>query len=129
MRSRIICITVVLSIFMSCGIDNLGESKCFSEAKKGLDDLDEKYKNVIYFDEEGNFREKSYENCVFARTMTTGQINILEDNEEELAVDSSCMSEAEYLDLLARIDKRKRELEQDIEDVWNGCESAFGVDD
>lgn len=115
---------VMLSICLSCGVENLGESECATELKKALAEDDDEYYDDIYFDESGIAKEQSYENCVYARDKTLDYLQSLGYSQELLAT-STCMSDTEILEISADIEAKERDLEQDLENVWSGCESRY----
>lgn len=124
MKSKIIFITAIVLLSYSCGLEDLGQSECAISIKKSLDESQEDYENDIYIDEEGKPKEQSYENCWYARERTRDYIAELKIYEDYIAT-NNCFRDTEVLDIGARIEGKKRDLEEDIEDVWNLCESVY----
>ncbi len=116
----------ILTINVSCGLEDAGKSECAINFENFLDQTEDDYQELmVQPDSQGN--DQSLENCLNRRFFTQDYLVKLQQTAIDIRSNGGC-SEEEKEDLIVRVGDRIQDLEEDMESTWNRCEKVFGGD-
>ena len=127
MKIRKLILLGILTISVSCGVEDLGQSECAFDLINLLNEMEDQYQYLLgQPDSDGN--QQSLEACINRRDLTGDYYEALYN--EQGALNNSQEGEGctadEKSSINSRIDERQRRLAQDIEEVWSQCEDIYG---
>lgn len=127
MIKKLILIFGILTLWQSCGLEDLGKSECAIYIEDTLDSMQESYQTEAYdnnVDDEGN--RQSLKTCLRVKQVTEKYLTNLASLKEDM--NGRLCSGEEILRLTTRIEKKEQDLNRDLIDVWNDCEKTYGSD-
>lgn len=108
-----------------CGLEDAGKSDCAIYVEDTLDNMQESYETEAYdnnVDDKGN--RQSLTTCSRTKELTDKYLKNLEILKED--IQGRLCSGEELLRLTTRIERKEKDLNEDLENVWNRCEEIYG---
>ncbi len=126
MKIKIIILLGTIMLCLNCGLDTIGKSDCEVHFDKEIKRHKDWYKiQQRWTDAEGNLQ--SYETCQHMQEATITYLQKLNTLKNELnnAKELKCTT-SELYGLVGEIEQKEKELNEDLEFIWNRCEQLYG---
>lgn len=121
-----IILITVLSIMVSCELEDAGKTDCAIALTEYLDQSEDDYLELMALpDRYGN--HQSLEACLNRRALTEGYLARLIEEESKIDDQEGCTIE-EKSQFSIRISDRIIDLEEDMDSTWDHCEEVYGGD-
>ncbi len=125
MKSKLLLLMAVLTLFISCGLEDAGKSQCAIDLEDSLESYDDTYQYNMTNAKDSKGNGTSLEACLIRKGLTEDYIQYLERKQDSLYFDGGCTSD-EKSRLNTQINDRLRDLNEDMESTWNRCEEVYG---
>lgn len=127
MKTKLLLIAGLFTIFLSCGLEDPSKSDCFIEVEDNLYFMEKTYNSAMADVKDSAGNTQSLEACIMRRELTEEYIIMLKTGRSNINSQDYNCTRNEINTLNSRFDERMQELEEDMESTWNHCEDRYGA--